>query len=291
MLTMFFMRAPSSLVTTANFWKARPISSSSSSRSIVVWPILSRAFDSSVSRFAWPEKNTSWKLWIQHFVNKCGPVESCTDVGQLYLGQEISWFFELKSLKRHTRFCGFVKHNTCWPEVVRRASTHLSPTVGCPSQTSSAWGDHLCPEPEPEIGTKLSTSGASELCSGYNQASPVLRLDNTKQQNIGTVRHVVTKIMFSNGAFVQRRGIIQCSVYSIQCLYSVNLGPWQLNSLGTVPWSAGPATACTALDCTRRSCIPSYCTQMARSSTYRYFWCEGEFQGSCKFAGNQYSEE
>ena len=52
-LTMFFMRADNSLVTTANFWKAAPISSSSSSLWRVVSPSLSKALENSISRLTW----------------------------------------------------------------------------------------------------------------------------------------------------------------------------------------------------------------------------------------------
>ena len=57
---MFFIRAESSLVTTANFWKAAPMSSSSSSLVRAVSPSLSRALEKSISRLTWSEIVIQW---------------------------------------------------------------------------------------------------------------------------------------------------------------------------------------------------------------------------------------
>ena len=65
---MFFISAESSLVTTANFWKAAPMSSSSSSLVMAVSPSLSSALENSISKPQWSEVINDVRQTVSHLV-------------------------------------------------------------------------------------------------------------------------------------------------------------------------------------------------------------------------------
>ena len=108
---MFFISAESSLVTTANFWKAAPMSSSSSSLVMAVSPSLSSALENSISKPQWSEVINDVRQTVSHLVFTIYPMYS--SLIWKYLLIPDCWI----SL---TDFFSFIKDSLSWDSAWKR---------------------------------------------------------------------------------------------------------------------------------------------------------------------------